>query len=173
MHSTNDLPLWNDQWVLDRRPDRPVVDPWRPHGFFVEPERQRDGNIESVATMLLAGKECPFRCVMCDLWKYTTTTRTPVGAVPAQIEYALARLPPARHAKLYNAGNFFDAQAIPTADLPRIGELMARFASVLVECHPRLVDARCVEFRELLGAAPLQGLPPLAIDERPFGAEEA
>jgi archaeosine synthase beta-subunit len=152
MHSTNDLPVWDDQWVLDRRPARPEVDPWRPHGFFVEQERQRDGTIDPVATLLLAGKECPFRCVMCDLWKYTTTTRTPAGAVPAQIEYALARLPEARHAKLYNAGNFFDAQAIPTADLPRIAELMAGFASVLVECHPRLVDGRCVEFRDALAS---------------------
>ncbi len=150
MHSTSELPLWDDAWVLDRRPARPEVDPWRPHGFFVEQERQADGTIDPVATMLLAGKECPFRCVMCDLWKYTTTTRTPPGAVPAQIEYALARLPEARHGKLYNAGNFFDAQAIPAADLPRIAELMAGFASVLVECHPRLVDARCVEFRDSL-----------------------
>ena len=150
MHSTNDLPVWDDDWVVSRRPARPEVDPWRPHGFFVEPERQADGTIDPVATLLLAGKECPFRCVMCDLWKYTTTTRTPAGAVPAQIEYALARLPAARHAKLYNAGNFFDAQAIPTADLPRIAALMAGFASVLVECHPRLVDGRCVEFGDSL-----------------------
>ena len=150
MHSTNDLPVWDDRWVLDRRPARPEVDPWRPHGFFVEQERQPNGHIDPVATLLLAGKECPFRCVMCDLWKYTTATRTPAGAVPAQIEYALAMLPEARHAKLYNAGNFFDAQAIPTEDLPRIAELMAGFASVLVECHPRLVDGRCVEFRDLL-----------------------
>ena len=153
MRSTNDLPVWDDAWVLDRRPARPEVDPWRPHGFFVEPERQSDGTVDPVATLLLAGKECPFRCVMCDLWKYTTTTRTPAGAVPAQIEYALARLPSAKHAKLYNAGNFFDAQAIPTADLPRIAGLMAGFASVLVECHPRLVDGRCVEFRDLLASA--------------------
>jgi radical SAM enzyme (TIGR01210 family) len=87
---------------------------------------------------------------MCDLWKYTTPARVPDGAIPAQIEQALAGLPRADHIKLYNAGNFFDAQAIPPGDLPRIAELVAGFHTVIIECHPLLVGPGCVEFAERL-----------------------
>ena len=62
----------------------------------------------------------------------------------AQIEQAVAQLPPAQTIKLYNAGNFFDAQAIPTADLPRTSpSRWTLFATVVVECHPLLVGQRC------------------------------
>src|SRR5207247_1733378 len=33
-----------------------------------------------------------WRCVMCDLWKNTLTETVPVGAIPAQIDYALSEL---------------------------------------------------------------------------------
>jgi radical SAM enzyme (TIGR01210 family) len=149
---TSALPLFDDDWVLSRRPPRNPTDPARPHAFFVEPERTRHGAVEDVLTVLLTNRECPFRCLMCDLWKNTTEKRVPIGAVPAQIEQALASSRPAAHAKLYNAGNFFDAQAIPPADLPRIAEQMAAFRSVVVECHPLLVGPRCASF-----ASSLQG----------------
>jgi radical SAM enzyme (TIGR01210 family) len=150
MRSTSELPVWDDQWVLARRPPRHAVDPHVPHAFFVEPERTRYGTVEDVATILLTNRECPFRCLMCDLWKNTTTTRVPAGAVPGQIELALAALPAVAHVKLYNAGNFFDAQAIPPADLPRIAALMALYRSVIIECHPLLVGPRCLAFAERL-----------------------
>jgi radical SAM enzyme (TIGR01210 family) len=150
MHSTSELPVWDDDWVLARRPPRNPTDPHRPHAFFVEPERTRHGRVEDVATVLLTNRECPFRCLMCDLWKNTTTTRVPAGAVPGQIEQALAALPAVRHVKLYNAGNFFDAQAIPPGDLPRIAALMAPYRSVIIECHPLLVGPRCLQFAERL-----------------------
>ncbi|HMY75345.1 MAG TPA: radical SAM protein, partial [Blastocatellia bacterium] len=38
--------------------------------------------------------------------------------------------------KLYNAGSFFDPQAIPPEDLPQIAALVAGFDRVIVECHP-------------------------------------
>src|SRR3954454_21285737 len=69
------LPL-TDADILARRPPKPAVDVWRPHGYFVEQEVQADGMVKDVATVLLANKECPFRCLMCDLWKYTTDERT-------------------------------------------------------------------------------------------------
>ena len=150
MHSTSELPLWDDAWVLARRPPRHPTDPHRPHAFFVEPERTRHGTIDNVATILLTNRECPFRCLMCDLWKNTTTTRVPSGAVAGQIEQALAALPPVSHVKLYNAGNFFDAQAIPPDDLPRIAEHMAPYRSVIIECHPLLVGPRCLPFARRL-----------------------
>ena len=90
---------------------------------------------------------------MCDLWRNTTNRRVPDGAIIAQVEYALSRLPAAPHVKLYNAGNFFDAQAIPPADLPRIAELFSSFRTAIVECHPRLVGPRCLAFRDRLRPA--------------------
>jgi radical SAM enzyme (TIGR01210 family) len=150
MHSTSELPVWDDSWVLARRPERPAVDPWRAHGVLVEPERTRHGRVEDVATVFLANRECPFRCLMCDLWKFTTPKRTPPGAVPSQLERELPRLGAVAHLKLYNAGNFFDAQAIPPGDLPRIAGQVASFRTVLVECHPLLVGPRCLDFRDRL-----------------------
>jgi radical SAM enzyme (TIGR01210 family) len=148
-----------DRWVLSLRPPRAEADPWRPQAFFVEPERTRQGTVEDVATLFLTNRECPFRCLMCDLWKHTTDRRVPDGAIAAQVEWALrsltlpARHPPARHVKLYNAGNFFDAQAIPPADLPRLAELLGPFDTAIVECHPLLVGPRCLAFRDLIRPA--------------------
>ncbi len=138
------------RWVTAQRLPKNPVDPQRPHAFFVEPERSEDGAAEDTATLFLVNRECPFRCLMCDLWRNTTDHRVPDGAIVAQIEYALARLPAAQHVKLYNAGNFFDAQAVPPGDLPRIAELLAPFRTVVVECHPRLIGSRCLEFRKRL-----------------------
>ena len=110
------------------------------------------GEVVDVASIFITNKECPFRCLMCDLWKNTTTESSVVGAVPDQIEWALEKLPPVKHVKLYNSGNFFDAQAIPRDDWPRIVTLVGDLESVIVECHPRLVDRRAEEFAGMLGA---------------------
>src|SRR5207245_689639 len=56
----------------------------------------------------------------------------------------------AQHVKLYNAGNFFDAQAIPPADWPRVAELVQPFRTVIVESHPRLIGPSCLAWRDLL-----------------------
>jgi len=71
---------------------RKPADPRRPHAFLVETERAESGEIVSVATIFLSNRECPWRCLMCDLWKNTLTETVPVGAIPAQIDYALAEL---------------------------------------------------------------------------------
>ena len=52
--------------------------------------------------------------------------------------------------KLYNAGSFFDAGAIPPQDHPAIATRAARFRRVIVECHPALVGDRVARFRDLL-----------------------
>ena len=140
-----------DDEVLAARPPKVPLNPWIPAAFLVESERSADGAVEDVATIFLTNKECPFRCTMCDLWKYTLDERVPVGAIPAQIDYALERLPRARHVKLYNAGNFFDAQAIPPEDHAAIADRVRHFATVIVENHPRLTTDRCVRFCDLLG----------------------
>jgi radical SAM enzyme (TIGR01210 family) len=87
---------------------------------------------------------------MCDLWRNTLDQRVPQGAIPAQIRYALERLPLARQIKLYNAGNFFDSQAIPPEDYGEIARAIAGFERVVVECHPALIGERCLRLAGLL-----------------------
>src|SRR6266849_4570318 len=81
-----------DQWILAQRPARNPVDPRRPFAFFFEEERAESGETASVATIFLTNRECPWRCLMCDLWKNTLTESVPPGAIPAQIHFALLRL---------------------------------------------------------------------------------
>jgi radical SAM enzyme (TIGR01210 family) len=88
--------------------------------------------------------------LMCDLWRNTLTETVPVGAIPAQIDFALQRLPPARQIKLYNSGSFFDQRAIPTQDYPAIAQRLRAFERIIVECHPLLVNDACLRFRDLL-----------------------
>jgi len=139
-----------DAWILARRPDRNSLDPSQPYAFFVEDECSASGEIVPVATVFLTNCECPWRCVMCDLWKNTLAETVPVGAIPAQIDYALERLPPARQIKLYNSGSFFDVKAIPPRDYPAIVSRVASFDRVIVECHPALVGENCFRFKEQL-----------------------
>jgi radical SAM enzyme (TIGR01210 family) len=137
--------------ILKARSVKNAVDPTRPYAFLVEPECTAQGLVEDVATIFLTNRECPFRCVFCDLWKNTTNDRVPVGSIPAQIEYALEQLPAARHIKLYNSGNFFDPQAIPREDWPAIARIISSFDTVIVENHPKFCDDQCVRFRDLVG----------------------
>src|SRR5579871_885032 len=141
---------WSDVQILSLRPPKNRVEPEKPYAFLVEPERACDGEVDDTAVVFLTNRECPFRCLMCDLWKNTLDKRVPDGSIAAQIEYALARMPSTRHIKLYNAGNFFDAQAIPLADWPDIADLLRSFQTVVVESHPLLIGPKCLEFRELL-----------------------
>jgi hypothetical protein len=138
------------------RAAKPPVDPWQPLGTFWEDERQPGGGIAPVLTVLLAGAECPFSCVFCDLWRHTLDGPTPRGALSAQIEKALAAagpLPTGAQIKLYNASNFFEARAVPPEDDEAISALLAPFAQVVVECHPRLVGERAERFAARLGAS--------------------
>ncbi|HEX4608098.1 MAG TPA: hypothetical protein VH092_07825 [Urbifossiella sp.] len=144
------MPLLTDDGVLARRPPRNPVSADRPYAYLVEPEPAADGRVVDVATLFLTNRECPFRCVMCDLWKNTLADSVAPGQIPEQIRWALGQLPPAQHLKLYNAGSFFDPRAIPPDDYPAIARLAAPFERVIVECHPRLVGRRCREFHALL-----------------------
>ncbi|MFN9720507.1 MAG: radical SAM protein [Planctomycetota bacterium] len=137
--------------ILAARGFRNVVEPWQPYHFLVEPEVSRFRRLEDVTTVFLSNRECPFRCVFCDLWKNTLDYDTPLGAIPAQIDFALSRLPATRHIKLYNSGNFFDSKAIPTEDWPRISEQVQAFSTVIVENHPRLCSIACGQFQQLIG----------------------
>jgi radical SAM enzyme (TIGR01210 family) len=140
-----------DQWILGRRGERRELDPRRPWAFFVEEERSKDGERVPVATVFLTNRECPWRCLMCDLWKNTLAESVTAGAIPEQIDYALARLPAARQIKLYNSGSFFDPRAVPVGDYAAIAERVRSFERVIVENHPALVGAAAVRFRDLVG----------------------
>lgn len=125
------------------------MDPYRPVGSFWEAERRAEGGVGPVLTVLLTGAECRFTCVYCDLWRAALDGPTPPGAVPAQLRAALRRagpIPAGAAIKLYNHSNFFDPRAVPPEDDPVIAELVAPFARVTVECHPKLIGRRCLEF---------------------------
>src|SRR5262249_51176597 len=100
-------------YVLERRGPKNRLDPSRAYGAFVEEEpdvTESTGGAGApvrVATVLLANRECPWRCVFCDLWRNTLDATVPSGAIEAQIRGALETLPPSRWIKLYNAGSFF------------------------------------------------------------------
>ena len=80
-------------WITAQRPARTGgQDPFKPHGFFLEEECDHFGRIARSAVVLLTNKECPWRCLMCDLWQNTLPETVPPGAIPRQIDYALAQL---------------------------------------------------------------------------------
>ena len=147
-------PAARDRFVLDRRPPRLAHDPWRAQGLLVEDERAADGTIARVATVFLTGRECPWRCVMCDLWQHTTETDTPRGSIAAQVTAARRTLAESSELvtqmKLYNAGSFFDPRAVPEDDYDAVAAALTGFSRVIVESHPSLVGTRTARFVEML-----------------------
>jgi radical SAM enzyme (TIGR01210 family) len=135
-----------DRFVLDRRGSRPAHDPWRHQGVLIEEERAGDGRRARMATVFLTGRECPWRCTMCDLWRYTTVEDTPRGAIPDQVAAARAEAEaahgPIEGMKLYNAGSFFDPRAVPEGDYGAIAAALAGIQHLVVESHPALVSDR-------------------------------
>jgi len=151
----NDNPSFeiNDRWIVSSRGKKNSVDPSRPYAWLVEKERTSSGKIEDMATVFLTNRECPYHCLMCDLWKNTTDNTVPAGAIAGQIEWALSQLPETRHIKLYNSGSFFDGRAIPVEEHARIASLLSHFDTVIVESHPRLINDKCLQFRDMLKPA--------------------
>ena len=146
-----------DGWILDRRPPRITLDPFLPHGWLLERECADSRDVVDVATVFLTNRECPWRCLMCDLWKTTVPETVPPGAILAQIDHAFTQLGvhprgPSRpqQLKLYNSGSFFDPRAIPSSEHNGIAQLARDFDRLIVECHPSLVGDAVVRFRDLL-----------------------
>lgn len=129
-----------------------LPNPFEPVAAFHESELGSDGRMLDTATILIANRECPFRCIYCDLWKHTLDTPTPVGAVPQQIATAFEQLGRSEfeQVKLYNAGNWFDGQAIPKRDHIAIADLLQSCERVVIENHPKLCDERVLAFRDLV-----------------------
>jgi len=179
-----DTPAARDRFVIDLRGPRPAPDPWRYQDVLLEDEPTERGDVARVGTIFLTGRECPWRCAMCDLWRFTTRADTPAGAIPAQIRTArqvwrnrgdvITRL------KLYNASNFFDPRAVPATDY---GDIAAAIKDdrenderddvveqVTVESHPSLIGERVERFLEALDgrrlevAMGLETVHPAALD---------
>lgn len=149
-------PAERTRWILERRGPRRVLTPDTAYAALHEVEPGPDRTPWDVATLFLTNRECPFRCLMCDLWQDTLPERVPDGAIPAQIERALAGLPVARAVKLYNAGSFFDPAAIPEADYPAVAERVRSFERVIVESHTSFLGERALRLRDLLAPATLE-----------------
>jgi archaeosine synthase beta-subunit len=146
----NNEPEITDNWIIKGRGSKNPVDPFKPYGWLVEKERTVSGYIEDTAIIFLTNSECPYHCLMCDLWKNTTDKPVPPGAIPHQIEYALSRMPSAKHLKLYNSGSFFDERAIHAEDYKSISSIVSCFDTVIVESHPKLIGKKCLSFRDML-----------------------
>lgn len=152
------------RWIRRLRgPKTEIPNPRLPQGFYREIERGPEGHPTDTATVLLTNRECPWSCFMCDLWRDTIDRPTPRGAIPAQLDHALAGLKSesagtpltrrrggSRQIKLYNSGSFFDRRAVPPADYPAIAWRCAGFNRVIVECHPALIGEACERFQGLL-----------------------
>lgn len=161
-------PAARDRFILERRGQRPEHDPWQHQGLIVEDERTAGGGRARIATVLLTGRECPWRCAMCDLWTYTTESDTPVGAIPAQVRAARvalrARSAPVTGMKLYNAGSFFDPRAVPECDYEAVAEALAGLSRVIVESHPALVGPRVDRLLTALDRHRAAGAPPAQLE---------
>jgi radical SAM enzyme (TIGR01210 family) len=153
-------PAERDRFIIDLRGPRPKHDPRRYQDLAVDDELTERGTVARVGTVFLTGRECPWRCAMCDLWRFTTRDDTPAGAIPAQINAALAvwreRGESISRLKLYNASNFFDPRAVPESDYPEIGTRVSGLDQVIVESHPSLVGSRVDRFLEALNGIPLE-----------------
>jgi radical SAM enzyme (TIGR01210 family) len=149
MSEDTDLRI-DEAWIRSKRGKKNSVDAQRPYAWLVEKERTVSGAIEDVAIIFLTNRECPFCCLMCDLWKNTTDYTVPSGAIPNQIEWALNQMPGVKHLKLYNSGSFFDGRSIPVEDYTRIASLVSDFETVIVESHPGMINSKCLNFRKLL-----------------------
>jgi len=141
----------NSNWIVSKRPERNLLDPNRPYGYLVEKERSASGSLKDTGIIFLSNKECSFRCLMCDLWKNTLNESVQAGAISNQVKWALKKMPEAQQIKLYNSGSFFDEKAVPVKDYKDIAALVSGFDTVIVEAHPKLIDHRCIEFRDMLG----------------------
>lgn len=147
MNDSSEIKI-SDSWIMSFRGGKNIVDPERPYSWIVEKELSPSGSVEDVLTIFLTNRECPFHCLMCDLWKNTTDFTLSDGLISGQIEWVLNQAPAVKHIKLYNSGSFFDTGAIPLNEYERIAGLLKGFDTVIVESHPAFIGKKSLEFRD-------------------------
>jgi archaeosine synthase beta-subunit len=179
----SDVPVERTRWILENRGPKNLLDPSKPYAALLEDEIGPDGALWPCATLFLTNRECPFRCLMCDLWKNTLSESLAPGAIPAQIDAGLAEISPfaarnerlpegvgewsetgggrhARAVKLYNSGSFFDPNAISPEDDDEIARRVRGFERVIVECHTAFLMGkhreRVLKFRDAIAPATLE-----------------
>lgn len=134
------------RWILEARPEHAgkARNDGEPDGFLWEEEWQGGDRILPGLTVFLANRECPWRCVMCDLWQGAAAGRVGPGDILQQVDVALASRSGRRMdwIKLYNAGSFFDAGAIPPSCHQGIARRCDGIGRLVVESHPSLVGSR-------------------------------
>src|SRR5262249_44786548 len=85
-----------DRWIVARRPnldtERSQRSVWRPAHWLTELEPDGCGHLLPTLAIFLLNRECPWRCLMCDLWQQTTLETIPDGAVPAQMDWTAQQL---------------------------------------------------------------------------------
>ncbi|MFZ4782653.1 MAG: radical SAM protein [Armatimonadaceae bacterium] len=145
-----DAPQQQTSWITARRPERNVHDVRKPYHAMLEQEVGPDGVLWDVATLFLVNRECPFRCLMCDLWRNTTVDAVDAADIVAQVEAGLAQTGPGRAVKLYNSGSWFDPKAVPIEAYEPVARLVAGFERVIVESHCAFLGARAEQFLMLL-----------------------
>ena len=143
-------PQEQSAWITGRRPERNVQDVRKPYHAMLEQEVGPDGQLWDVATLFLVNKECPFRCLMCDLWKNTTVDAVSADDIVAQVEAGLAVTGRGRAVKLYNSGSWFDPAAVPVSAYEPVAQLVAGFERVIVESHCAFLGERAEHFLMLL-----------------------
>lgn len=147
-------PSERSRWILEARPARReagMVESGRPR-YLWEEEWQGGDVILPGLTVFLANRECPWRCVMCDLWQGATSGRVGPDHIVAQLDVALASRRGRRMGwiKLYNAGSFFDEGAIPPSCHAAIARRCDGIGRLVVESHPALVGSRVEALLEML-----------------------
>src|SRR2546423_6450558 len=80
-----------NEWITDLRGPANSLDTQMPYAFLSEREPDAAGNIVTVSTIFLTNRQCPWKCVMCDLWQNTLPESVPEGALPEQIDHALSK----------------------------------------------------------------------------------
>ena len=155
-------PEERNAWIQKRRAGVPrtPLNPRQAAGWLREAEPDVDGVLRSGLTVFLTNRECPWKCLMCDLWRQALPGRVRPGDVPFQLqevfrEAGVAETPP-EWIKLYNAGSFFDSGALPRTDRVVMARRVEGIPRVIVENHPALTDRRILPFRDALDGARLE-----------------
>jgi len=146
----NRFPTIDSRTVLAARGPKALIHSASTPAVVTELEPAADGPPGPSTTVFLLGKECPFRCLMCDLWRNTTDHRTEPGSLVRQLAAVLPTITHRDTIKLYNASNFFDPQAVPTTDLADLAAMVRDFKCVVVENHPKLLGPTVPAFAEQL-----------------------